>query len=538
LPSLTIKITSPANGSVLSENPVNVTGTVSDPSASMTVNGVIPSISGNTFQVSLNLTEGANSIAVVAQDRYGQTASDRIDVSLITRGNIAGTVMDSSTGLPLASSTVSVMDSLSISHTVSTGVDGKYLISSVSSGPFSGSITKGGYRVYSFSGTMSPGQDITVDAGLSPILPIISDVAALEIGSDSATISWVTDQPADSLVEYGPTPSYGGSVVDPTLVTSHRMTLRNLTPKKTYHFRVRSTNGYGFSSYSVDSSFTTLDLSNPITLKIKFPQNEATFSRSDVRVEGMVAHAAGVETGVVVNGVLASIYGDEFVANHVPLMEGSNTITAVATDVDGNTETASVAVNGTKGENYIRISAGSESGIPPFETVLTLESSLDLTNASLTYTGPAGIEFLSTSAGEYTVKMTAEGNYTLTARITDTTGISYEDTIGVTIMSKSELENRLGSKWDGMKSALMGGDIEMALNCFVAGAQDRYRGVFAELGSTKVNSIFANIVEIKLYSLSGGTAGCGAIRRESGGIYSYPVTFVQDEKGIWKIMGF
>jgi hypothetical protein len=89
-----------------------------------------------------------------------------------------------------------------------------------------------------------------------------------------------------------------------------------------------------------------------------------------------------------------------------------------------------------------------------------------------------------------------------------------------------------------MKGALMGGDVEMALNYFVAGAQDRYRGVFTELGDTKINSIFANILEIKLYTLSEGTAGCGAIRRESGGLYSYPVTFVQDEKGIWKIMGF
>ena len=216
---------------------------------------------------------------------------------------------------------------------------------------------------------MSAGQTITINAALSPILPIISNIAAIEIANDSATISWITDQPADSLVEYGPTLSYGSSVVDPSLVATHRIALRNLTSKTTYHFRVKSTNGYGFSSYSGDTSFTTLDLSNPITLKIKFPKNDDTISRTDVRVEGMVTNATGGETGVVVNGVLANIYGNEFVANHVPLTEGSNTITAIATDVDGNTETASVTVNGVKGENYIRIIAGSESGISPFETV-------------------------------------------------------------------------------------------------------------------------------------------------------------------------
>jgi hypothetical protein len=535
---LMIKITSPANGAFLNENPVNVIGTVSDPSADVTVNGVTPSVSGNTFQASLNLMEGENSITAVAEDRYGQNASDRIDVTLITKGSIAGTVMDSSMGLPLASSTVSVTDSLNIPYTVITGVDGKYLISGIASGPFSGSITKGGYGTYPFSDIISPGQTITIDAALSPILPIISDVAAIEIANDSATISWITDQPGDSLVEYGPTPSYGISVTDSTLVKIHRIILRNLDPKTTYHFRVKSANEYGFSSYSRDASFTTLAPLNPITLKIRFPQNDDTISRADIRVEGTVTNATGGETGVVVNGVLANIFGDEFVANHVPLIEGSNTITAIAMDVDGNTETASVTLNGVKGENYIRITAGSELGIPPFEAVLTLESSLDLTNASLTYTGPAEVEFLSTSANEYKVKIITEGNYTFTARITDATGTLYEDTMVVTIMSRSELENRLGSKWDGMKSALVGGNIEMALKYFVGGVQDRYRAVFMELGDTRVNSIFSNILEIKLYTLSEGTAGCGAIRRESGGLYSYPVTFVQDENGIWKIMGF
>jgi hypothetical protein len=538
LPTLTVRITSPANGAVFNENPVNVTGTVSDPSASLTVNGVIPSISGDTFQVSLKLTEGVNAIIAVAEDRYGQGASDQIEVTLITKGNIAGTVIDSSTGLPLASANISVADSLSILHTALTGIDGKYLISSVSPGPFSGSITKGGYSAYSFSDTVSAGQTITVDAGLSPVLPKVGNIAAIEIASDSATISWVTDQPADSLVEYGTTVSYGSSVVDPTLVTTHRITLRNLISKTIYHFRVKSTNAYGFSSYSGDISFTTLGLSNPITLKIKIPQNEATFSRVDVRVEGTVAHATGGEIGVVVNGVLASIYGDEYVANHVPLIEGANTITAVATDADGNTETVSVTVNGVKSEDYIRIIAGSESGISPFETVLTLESSLDLASASLTYTGPAEVELLATSASEYRVKIATEGSYIFTARIIDALGILYEDTISVTVMSRSELENRLGSKWDGMKSALTQGEIGKALGYFVAGVQDRYRGVFMELGDAKVNSIFSNILEVRLYTVSKGVAGCGALRRESGGIYSYPVTFVQDEKGIWKIMGF
>ena len=105
-------------------------------------------------------------------------------------------------------------------------------------------------------------------------------------------------------------------------------------------------------------------------------------------------------------------------------------------------------------------------------------------------------------------------------------------------LSKAELESRLISKWDGMKADLLRGNSGAALSFFVSGSQDRYRQVLEELGEAKIKAIFSSLMEIKLYTLSGRFANCGAIRRESGGIYSYPVTFVQDENGIWKIMGF
>lgn len=59
-----------------------------------------------------------------------------------------------------------------------------------------------------------------------------------------------------------------------------------------------------------------------------------------------------------------------------------------------------------------------------------------------------------------------------------------------------------------------------------------------ELSTNQINAIFSNIIDIKVNILNDGTAECGAIRVESDGTYSYPVTFVQDENGIWKIMGF
>ncbi len=56
-------------------------------------------------------------------------------------------------------------------------------------------------------------------------------------------ISWKTDVPTTSRVEYGPTASYGSSTEeDPTLVTEHEVTLTDLVEDSDYHFRLWARN--------------------------------------------------------------------------------------------------------------------------------------------------------------------------------------------------------------------------------------------------------------------------------------------------------
>ena len=86
---------------------------------------------------------------------------------------------------------------------------------------------------------------------------VISGVASSGVTNNAATITWTTNLPADSQVEYGPTASYGSTtVLDPEEVTSHSQTLTGLTPGTVYHYRVRSSTA-GETSYSGDYTFTT-----------------------------------------------------------------------------------------------------------------------------------------------------------------------------------------------------------------------------------------------------------------------------------------
>jgi hypothetical protein len=88
--------------------------------------------------------------------------------------------------------------------------------------------------------------------------PTISAVSASNVAASSQIITWTTDTPSDSQVEYGTTVSYGSfSVLDTVLVTAHSVTLIGLSPATLYHYRVKSRDGAGNLATSADFTFTT-----------------------------------------------------------------------------------------------------------------------------------------------------------------------------------------------------------------------------------------------------------------------------------------
>ena len=86
--------------------------------------------------------------------------------------------------------------------------------------------------------------------------PVITQVAARP-GPGRVTITWTTDVPADSQVQYGRTTAYGSATpLDRTLVTSHSMIITGLSRKASYSFQVLSRDGVGSLS-SATGSFIT-----------------------------------------------------------------------------------------------------------------------------------------------------------------------------------------------------------------------------------------------------------------------------------------
>jgi Big-like domain-containing protein/galactose oxidase-like protein/purple acid phosphatase-like protein len=92
----------------------------------------------------------------------------------------------------------------------------------------------------------------------APAPPVITNQAAGSITSVGAVITWTTDQPSTSQVNYGTSTALGSSTtLDSTLVTSHSQSLSGLSPNTTYYCQVVSKNATGQQTVSSTFSFMT-----------------------------------------------------------------------------------------------------------------------------------------------------------------------------------------------------------------------------------------------------------------------------------------
>jgi hypothetical protein len=93
--------------------------------------------------------------------------------------------------------------------------------------------------------------------GMPEVLVIyIPGVSAL--GWNSATVGWLTNLPANSAVEYGPTAAYGDVITNGSYGVRHEIVIPGLAEGSLYHFRVVSTTAAGTTTVTEDASFRTL----------------------------------------------------------------------------------------------------------------------------------------------------------------------------------------------------------------------------------------------------------------------------------------
>ena len=145
-------------------------------------------------------------------------------------------------------------------------------------------------------------QFTTKEQDLTP--PVISNVTASTVTGSSAVITWTTDEPSTSQIEYGLTSSYGSSTtLDANLVIEHSQPITGLNPNTTYHFRVKSKDADNNEAVSGDYNFTTSEETN-LVADWKFNEgtgstaadssgngNDGTLVNNPTRVNGKIGNA-------------------------------------------------------------------------------------------------------------------------------------------------------------------------------------------------------------------------------------------------------
>jgi len=178
---------------------------------------------------------------------------------------------------------------------------------------------------------------VTVDS-TSPVISVVASSTA----ENTATITWTTDESSNSLVQYGPTTSYGSASSSVAVTTSHIINLASLSSGSSYNFRVISTDSYGNTSTSSDYTLTTVDSIAPVISSI------ATSTTNTTAVITWTTDE--LATSTVYYGTSSS-YGlasssDTAVTSHSMTLSSLSASTTYnfmieATDQSGNTSTSS-----------------------------------------------------------------------------------------------------------------------------------------------------------------------------------------------------
>ena len=208
--------------------------------------------------------------------------------------------------------------------------------------------------------------------------PVITSGPAAAAGDCAASITWATDEPATSDVDYGTSAAYGQTASTAGLTQNHQVTLSGLTASVTYHYQVRSSDAIGNGpTTSADATFDTAGGGAPVILTGPTVQSVTGASATIVWTTDEPADST-VEYGPTLS-YGSSVSSGAFVTSHQLVVSGLTPASdyyfrVLSSDACGNGPTVSAPGTFTTGPAAIDVSGWT----------------LKQFNSTLTYTLPAG----------------------------------------------------------------------------------------------------------------------------------------------------
>lgn len=224
----------------------------------------------------------------------------------------------------------------------------------------------GGADMVGCSGTL--GTSIS-GQGADTSAPVLSNLTLSNLTPTSVSISWQTDEPSTSRIDYGLSDDYGlFKTSGSTLSTNHTITLTGLTPNTGYHYAISNTDASNNTGSTNDNTFLT-------------PLNQSSSAPQPISVPIKAVPTETVPPTVLLSTNLATPF------KQIPAINGA---------ADDNEALAGIEYSTDGGKNWL-----------PADSI----TGLNTKHATFTFT-PLNLD---------------DGNYELMARAVDTSG-----NIGVT----------------------------------------------------------------------------------------------------------
>jgi hypothetical protein len=229
-------------------------------SHSITLSGLTAS---STYDFQVESADAESNTATSSNQTFTTPADTHTPSVSLTAPTTGSTVSGTSVTL-----TATATDTIAVAN-VQFQVDGTNIGSAVTSSPYtttwnSTGVADGSHTLYAVAeNTLGNYATSSISVTVRNNPPVISSIATSSVTASSVTITWTTDEGANSTIDYGLTTSYGTASSSAALVTSHSITLTGLTGATIYHFQIASVDSQGNLATSNDQTFTTSCASAP-----------------------------------------------------------------------------------------------------------------------------------------------------------------------------------------------------------------------------------------------------------------------------------
>ncbi|MGE5893986.1 MAG: Ig-like domain-containing protein, partial [bacterium] len=330
-----ITISYPVQGQILPTPQITVTGTINDPDAVITVNGVNAANAGSSYQAPITLNYSTNSIIAIATDFYGNSANASVQVVM---DNQAPVITLDPTPMYISATTIELKGNIQDLTATTVTVPGKSVSLPSGGGPFSfvidliegmNTLT---VRAEDSAQNSSEASRVIIRDTMAPTVVISSPLAGSYIGAHTTNVSGsVTDVTPVHVTVNGVDAAMNGSA----------FTLASLTlAEGSNTVRAVATDAAGNTGTAEVTVFS--DTVPPVVV-IETPANNLKTNVGTQTASGTVTDASPIES-VALNGSALTLNAGRFSHQHT-LIEGPNTITVEAADMAGNRGSASISLN-------------------------------------------------------------------------------------------------------------------------------------------------------------------------------------------------